>query len=185
MLKQTFELRLESPVLLRRAIVTLQVEDQRHQGLGDVAAAEGAEMAAVVGAGAKAVGSVGHRPAALRNAAILSTSLTPGARSTPEETSRSGALVAARASATLEGVRPPAIPQSIVWRWLARRVQSKRVPVPPGSACAGASKSRRSTIPSYCRERPSVPASRSPTAFHTSADTCCLTAAIQSGVSLP
>src|SRR3546814_14074655 len=88
--------------------------DQRHQRFSDIAAAEGAEMAARIrliaqavrsrgGLGAEAVGTVGHRPAALRKAAILSTSLTPGALSTPVETSTSGAPVAAIAAATLAG----------------------------------------------------------------------------------
>src|SRR3546814_2509552 len=113
---------------------------------GDIAAAELAEMAARVGAGAKAVGELGHRPAALRKAAILSTSLTPGALSTPDETSTSGATVDAIASPKLAGVSPPAMHHSSIWRWFLSIDQTNRVPVPPGRAAAGASKRLRSQL---------------------------------------
>ncbi len=56
MFEQIVELGLERRVDLRRAIMALKVEDQRHQRFGDIAAAELSEMAAGVGAGAKAVG---------------------------------------------------------------------------------------------------------------------------------
>src|SRR3546814_8028134 len=108
-------------------------------------------MASLAGAGAEAVGKVGHRPAALRKAAILSTSLTLGALSTPVETSTSGAPVAAIAAATLDGSSPPAMPQSIVWRWFFSSDQTKRVPVPPGRAWAGAWNWLRSAMPRYFR----------------------------------
>src|SRR3546814_9674731 len=98
MFEQIVEFGLEGGVGLRGAIFAFEGEDQRHQRFGDIAAAEGAEMAARIrliaqavrsrgGLGAEAVGTVGHRHAALRKAAILSTSLTPGALSTPVETS--------------------------------------------------------------------------------------------------
>src|SRR4029077_3467617 len=50
------ELALELRIGLGLAISLLQLEDERHQGLGDVAAAEKAEMAAFVRAGAETVG---------------------------------------------------------------------------------------------------------------------------------
>src|SRR3546814_1243615 len=93
MFEQIVELGLERRIGLRGAIVALEVEDQRHQRFGDIAAAELAEMAARVGAGAKAVGELGHRPAALRKAAILSTSLTPGALRSEEHTSELQSLM--------------------------------------------------------------------------------------------
>src|SRR3546814_13486775 len=101
MFEQMVEFGLEGGVGLRCAIFAFEVEDQRHQRFGHIAAAEGAEMASLVGAGAAAVGKVGHRPAALRKAAILSTYLTLGAISTPVETSHSAAPVEATAAATL------------------------------------------------------------------------------------
>src|SRR5690606_9971675 len=51
----------------------LEVEDQRHQRLGDVAAAELAEMPALVGLVAEGVGLGGHgKPGAWQSAAGLS-----------------------------------------------------------------------------------------------------------------
>ena len=68
--------------------VGLEVEDQRHQRFGDVAAAELAEMPALVRLVAEGVWLLGHTErAAWQKAAILSLSLTPGPRSTPEEVS--------------------------------------------------------------------------------------------------
>src|SRR3546814_15865957 len=121
MFEQMVEFGLEGGVGLRCAIFAFEVEDQRHQRFGHIAAAEGAEMASLVGAGAEAVGKVGHRPAALRKAAILSTSLTLGALSTPVETSTSGAPVAAIAAATVDGSSPPAMPHTIAWRRFNRK----------------------------------------------------------------
>src|SRR3546814_1438622 len=86
----------EGRVGLGGTIFGLEIEDQRHQRLVDVAAAERAEMPARVGLLAQAVrprgglvaeGIGGHdRLAALRKAVILSISLTPGVVSTPEDT---------------------------------------------------------------------------------------------------
>src|SRR5690606_30610249 len=112
-LEQVVELRLERRIGLRCAIFALEVEDQRHQRFGDVAAAELAEMAALVGLVAEGVGLVVHRRAAWQKAAIKSTSLTPGALSTPELVSTIGAPVTRTASATLPGVSPPARPHGI------------------------------------------------------------------------
>ena len=50
--------------------------------------------------------------AAFTKARIIAASFTPGADSTPEDTSTPGAPVAAMAAVTLSGVRPPASSQS-------------------------------------------------------------------------
>src|SRR3546814_11436918 len=103
MFEQIVELGPEGGVGLGGTIFALEIEDQRHQRLGDVAAAERAEMPARVGLLAQAVrprgglvaeGIGGHdRLAALRKAGILSISLTPGVVSTPEATSNSRAQI--------------------------------------------------------------------------------------------
>src|SRR5690606_2907762 len=123
----------------------IQLVDQRHQGLGDEAAAVGAEAALGVGpgvgAGQRGVhrrtlarGSGGNQAdlAASRKAAIRTGSLTPGALSTPEETSTAGAPVIRAASARLSGDRPPARNHGRSKRRPASRVQSKLAPTPPG-----------------------------------------------------
>src|SRR5262249_10493453 len=109
-------------VALRLRIGVFELEDERHQGLGDEAATILSEMPALVGAGAKRMGLALHRHsrlaimrsppfaamrAARTNARILSGSFLPGARSTPEETSTPGADVIRNASATLSASRPP------------------------------------------------------------------------------
>src|SRR3546814_19160914 len=102
MFEQIVEFGLEGGVGLRGAIFAFEGEDQRHQRFGDIAAAEGAELAARLrliaqavssrgGLGAEDVGKVGNRPAALRQPAIFSTSLTPGSLFTPRATSPTGA----------------------------------------------------------------------------------------------
>ncbi len=136
------KLGVELRVGLRRLVGALQFEDQRHQRLGDEAAAEDAEVPALVGSAAervelgvlrllacrrlvcrdhvyRACGAIlfkGLRPhraslavfAARRKRPISSTSFSPGRLSTPEETSTAVAPVRRMASATFEGVRPPA-----------------------------------------------------------------------------
>ncbi len=54
------DLGLERRVLLRRLIGLVQLQDQRHQRLGDEAAAEKAEEAALVRSGAEGIGLGGH-----------------------------------------------------------------------------------------------------------------------------
>src|SRR5262249_46132244 len=113
---------LEFRIRLGGRVGLLQIEDQRHQRLGDEAPAEDAEMPAFVGAGAERIGLLDRharlatlglpsRAAAARaawmKARILSKSFSPGARSTPEETSTAGARVTLSASATLAASRPP------------------------------------------------------------------------------
>ena len=50
------EFRLEGWIGLRRLVGLLEIENERHEGLGDETAAENAEMPALVGARAEAVG---------------------------------------------------------------------------------------------------------------------------------
>ena len=59
MFEQVVELRLEGGVGLGGAVRLVEFEDERHQRLGDVATAEVAEMAALVGLGAVGVGGEG------------------------------------------------------------------------------------------------------------------------------
>lgn len=100
---------LEGRIGLGRGVGLFQIEDQRHQGFGNEASAENAEMAALVGSAAVGIwfGNV-HRTlnccvarAARMKALISSGSLMPGALSTPEDTSAPPAPVTRRASATL------------------------------------------------------------------------------------
>src|SRR5450830_1721357 len=108
---------------LSRRVGFLQIEDQRHQRLGDETAAIDAEMPALVGAGAERIGlrrahllltildapssRMSAERAARMKARILAGSLTPGERSTPEDTSTPGALVMRIASVTLPASSPP------------------------------------------------------------------------------
>src|SRR5262249_51170096 len=113
---------LERRIVLRGRVGFLQFQDQRHQCLGDEAAAVDTEVAALVGAGAERVGLLlnGHAllmilpassapaaRAARTKARILSGSFSPGARSTPEDTSTARARVMRNASATLPASSPP------------------------------------------------------------------------------
>src|SRR5450830_1094151 len=126
----------------------LQLEDERHQRFGDEAATIDAEMPALVGAGAERIG-LRHSHAlltafdALRSngsairaarmkARILSGSLTPGARSTPEDTSTPGALVMRIASVTLSASSPPDSMNGMPTSMPLSSVQSNGVPSPPG-----------------------------------------------------
>src|SRR5499427_1167287 len=157
----------EAGIVLRLGVSLLQLENERHQRLGDEAAAIEPEMPAFVGPGAERVELLdGHarlmalsgaasvlapsRAAAMK-ARILSWSFSPGARSTPEETSTPGAAVMRSASATLRASRPPeSMNGTRVWRFSSSR-QSKRLPSPPGRVAlssARASKISRSATPS-------------------------------------
>src|SRR5262249_30699143 len=87
----------------------LQIEDQRHQRFGDKTSAEDAEMTALIRTAAEGIGQVlihqvinsSVARAAAMKARINSGSLTPDARSTPEETSTPRARLMWTASATL------------------------------------------------------------------------------------
>src|SRR5579859_1926752 len=117
-------LSLEFRIGLGLRVGALKPEDQRHQRLGDKAAAIDAEMPALVGAGAERIWPLhGHAlltmsdapscsdssaaRATRTNSRILSGSFTPGARSTPDDTSTPGARVMRSASATLPASSPP------------------------------------------------------------------------------
>ena len=85
-------------------------------------------------------------------------SFTPGALSTPEDTSTAGAPLTATASATFSGVRPPDSSQRPDRLRPATSRQSKAAPLPPGSASGApaggrASNSSRSAAPAYSSAR--------------------------------
>ena len=138
--QQPVELAVEFGVGLGLAVGLLQRQHQRHQRLGDEAAAENAEMAALVGAVAERIGLVdfGHAGllascsrakaarAAATKAAIFFSSLTPGARSTPDETSTPRAPDSAIASPTLSGVEPARQQPRDFWREIARQAPVER-----------------------------------------------------------
>src|SRR3954469_9880307 len=156
MLEIAVHLRAEGRVVLRRRVGALQVEDQRHQRLGDEAAAVEAEVPALVRPGAEGIdllrnvhaGTLAERAARMK-ARIFSGSFTPGADSTPEETSTPPARVMRSASATLSALSPPESMNGIGRSRFSSRRQSKGLPRPPGrvaSRGARASNSRRSTI---------------------------------------
>src|SRR5262249_44090205 len=168
----------EASVVLRLAVSRFQLENQRHQGLGDEAAAIEPEMPAFVGPGAERIELPdGHmllmalsgaarllapsRAAAVR-ARFLSAPSRPGVRSTPEETSTPGAAVMRSASTTLSASRPPeSMNGARVWTFSSSR-QSKRLPSPPGRVAASsarASKIRRSATSSQRRVAPRSPLS--------------------------
>ena len=129
MLEVVGELGVEIRVVLGRVVGRLDREDQRHQGLGDIAPAIDAEMAALVRPAAKGVGAASGLSGALRDtesrvssprrhgyskrlratarkARILSGSLSPGRRSTPEETSTAVAPEIRTASGSSSAVEP-------------------------------------------------------------------------------
>ena len=99
----------------------LQLQNERHQRLGDEPAAIDAEVTALVRPGAKRIrllhghawlvaGAAARRAAAARaartKARILSGSFSPGARSTPDETSTPGGCGNAQSLADIAGVEP-------------------------------------------------------------------------------
>src|SRR6185312_3995351 len=150
---------LERRIGLGLGVGALEGEDQRHQGLGDEAAAIDAEMPALVGAGAEGIGllhahtmdsfdrsrGASASRAARMKARILPGSLIPGARSTPEETSTPRAPVMAMASVTLPASRPPDSIHGTPGSTPRNRVQSNLLPRPPGRvASAGGRASNRS-----------------------------------------
>src|ERR1700691_782440 len=100
---------MECRVDLGLGVGFFQIEDQRHQGFGNKPAAENGEMPVLVGIASEGIRDrLVHRTisssvarAARIKARIISGSLMPGARSTPEETSTPPARVRRTASATL------------------------------------------------------------------------------------
>src|SRR4029077_19895872 len=156
----TVHLFLKSRIGLGRCVSLLQFQNERHQRLGDEAAAIDAEMPVLVGPGAEGVGPLnGHAElvtngvatrAARTKARILSGSFSPGARSTPEETSTPGARVMRKASPTLPASSPPDSMNGTPGSRSSSKCQSKTLPRPPGrvaSRGARASNNRRSATP--------------------------------------
>src|SRR4029077_18505637 len=146
----------EFRIVLRLVVGALQIEDQRHQRLGDEAAAVNAEMPALVRPGAEGIdllrnvhaGTLAERAARMK-ARIFSGSFTPGALSTPDETSTPGARVMRSASATFSGFKPPESMNGIDKSIFSSRCQSNGLPRPPGRVASRggrASNSRRFEI---------------------------------------
>src|SRR4051812_19610970 len=134
---QAVKLRLEGRVGLGRTIFAVELEDERHQRLGDIAAAEIAEMARRIGLLAERIGKGHRRSAAWRKAVILSTSLRPGALSTPDDTSSKGAPVDRAASEIFTTSSPPDNAHGSGCTKPSSNFQSKRRPIPPGSVPLG------------------------------------------------
>src|SRR4029078_2193459 len=117
--EQPRQFRLEGGILFRGLIGLFQRQHQRHQGLGDEASAIGAKMAMTVGTRAPRIGNPVHAVCLLIVAAWMKSrmacaSFTPGALSTPEETSTSFAPDKAMARATLSGIKATARTQGLV-----------------------------------------------------------------------
>src|SRR5581483_4318793 len=155
---------LKGRVFARLGIGLFQIKDQRHQRLGDEAAAINAEMPGFVGTGFEGVRLLhGHAlltsgfaftrsasRAARTKARILSGSFSPGARSTPDDTSTAGARVTRIASATLPASSPPDSMNGTPGSRFSNNRQSKVLPSPPGrvaSRGARASNKSRSAMP--------------------------------------
>src|SRR3954451_17338539 len=124
MVEVIVELGPEIRVVLGGVVSRLDLQDQRHQGFRDKPPAVQAEMAARIRSAAIGIGCLHYRPlarrrcttetqrktllrasvvnqsvrATFRNSRILSGSLSPGRRSTPEDTSTALAPEAATAS---------------------------------------------------------------------------------------
>ncbi|MND30601.1 hypothetical protein D3C80_211340 [compost metagenome] len=111
---------LEFRIVLRLFPFGLKIQDQRHQRFRDKAATENAETAVLIGAGTEGIGfgRLVHSlllqrfesfasATASKNASIIPRSFTPGALSTPDDTSIPVARVDAIASATLSLFSPP------------------------------------------------------------------------------
>src|SRR3984893_4394339 len=131
---------LEARIGLGVGIGLFQIEDQRHQRFRDKASAENPEMAVLVRAAAEGIGQISIHStlssslarAARMKARIISPSLTPGSRSTPEDTSTPPARVTRMACATFSAVRPPETRNGSFKSRFSSRCQSNTAPRPPG-----------------------------------------------------
>src|SRR3954447_17005241 len=158
-------LSLERRIGLGFVVGFLQIENERHQSFGDEAVAVNTEMPALVrsrpegirllhshavlAARSLSIPAIAARAAHIK-ARIFSGSFSPGARSTPDETSTPGARVMRSASATLLASRPPESMYGTSVSRFCRSRQSKLLPSPPGLVAARgarASKIRRSATP--------------------------------------
>src|SRR5215510_6559081 len=125
----------EGRVLFGVVVGLLQVENERHQRLGDETAAVKTEAPLLVGTGAEGIhllrnvhaGTLAERAARMK-ARIFSGSFAPGALSTPEETSTPGARVMRSASATFPAFNPPESMNGIDRSRFSRRCQSNGLP---------------------------------------------------------
>src|SRR5512147_966332 len=146
----TVHLRLKGRVGLGFAVGALEIEDQRHQRLGDEAAAIDAEMPALIRPATIGIqlirrGSCAHDAlargcsdaclAALMKLATSFASFSPRARSTPEETSTSVAPVTLIASPTVSAVNPPERAKGGFTP--VSDCQSKGTPLPPENDALG------------------------------------------------
>ncbi len=119
---QMLQLGLEGRICLGVLPGLLEIEDQRHQRLGDEPTAEQAEMATLVRACAIGIGlgrvhvailslstDIAASSARTRatKCATRAGSLIPGALSTPEDTSTPAGFAVVMASTTVSGSRPP------------------------------------------------------------------------------
>src|SRR5262245_1233858 len=153
-------LRAKGWIVFRLRVSLFELEDERHQRLGDEPAAILPEMPALIRTDAKGIRLALHRHeplatlrsaalAALRaartNARILSGSFSPGARSTPEDTSTAGAFVIRSASATLPASRPPDSMNGTPGSMPSRSRQSKLLPSPPGRVASRGARASNST----------------------------------------
>src|SRR5262249_45728540 len=125
--EQLGETLLELPVALRRTPRPLQLDQRRHECLGDEAAAEASEVAQRVRELRL------HRTpfASATKRQTLSGSLRPGCASTPEFTSTPYGRTVATARATFSGVRPAE--RMMRQRWLAQSRASAHSIASPGS----------------------------------------------------
>src|SRR3990170_3933975 len=179
----------------------LQIEYERHQRLGDETAAIEPEMPALIGTAAigiqlRIVGDGAHEalardcgaaPFAARTKRLTSSSsFSPGARSTPEDTSTKDAPVSLMASPTVSGVRPPDSAKGGLIP--LRASQLKGTPLPPGSSASGealASNRIKSALAAYLPASATSQASATAMAFMTGRPARVLIAVTRSGVSLP
>src|SRR6185295_10507374 len=137
------DLGLERGVVLRFRISLFEFEYQRHQGFGDKAAAIDPKMAVLVRAQAQTIRLPVHETfsrasflAAARalamNARIISGSFSPGAPSTPDDTSTASGRTMRIASATFSGVSPPESMIGFLRETVESKFQSNARPWPPG-----------------------------------------------------
>src|ERR1051325_8885896 len=140
------ELGVEIRVVFRLVMGALDRQDQRHQGFGDIAPAIKAEMASRIRPATICVWCLHlflasrqdtqRLRATARNSRIFAGSLSPGRRSTPDETSTALAPEIRTASGRSAALSPPDSIQKSFHSRPAISCQSKARPLPPGSALA-------------------------------------------------
>ena len=132
----------EAGVGLRLLVLRLEVEDQRHQRLGDETPAEVAEAAALVGAGAEGVGLLQvHRFRSLGFAGVLQ----PGAPAVEARSQASSALRAPSRRARRPRPCPRSCSPGAPRRRTRRRPARPRSGAPPRPRCPASARRRAST----------------------------------------